>query len=87
MTPLEAGTALQAIVRRDEFEAAARVTLFGELAEHFKAKVQFPSEAVDGIADEQYIRNVVDVLYRTEQRAPGVPPGRSVQEPQADLAK
>jgi uncharacterized RDD family membrane protein YckC len=66
VTPTEASTALQAIVRRDEFEAASRVTLFGELAEHFKAKVQFPSEAVDGIADEQYIRNVVDVLYRTE---------------------
>ena len=76
VTPLEASTALQAIVRRDEFEATARVTLFGELAAHFKAKVQFPSEAVDGIADEQYIRNVVDVLYRTDtskQRAASVP--------------
>ncbi len=75
VTPLEASTALQAIVRRDEFEAAARVTLFGDLADHFKAKVQFPSEAVDGIADEQYIRNVVDVLYRaeTKQRAASVP--------------
>jgi uncharacterized RDD family membrane protein YckC len=70
VTPAEASTALQAIVRRDEFEAAARVTLFGELAEHFKAKVQFPSDAVDGIADEQYIRNVVDVLYRTEASKP-----------------
>ena len=73
VTPLEASTALQAIVRRDEFEATARVALFGELATHFKAKVQFPSEAVDGIADEQYIRNVVDVLYRTEKRAASVP--------------
>jgi len=87
VTPLEASTAMQAIVRRDEFEAAARVTLFGELAEYFKTKVQFPSEAVDGIADEQYIRNVVDVLYRTEQRAPGVSPGRSVQQPENVLTK
>ncbi len=86
VTPAEASTALQAIVRRDEFEAAARVTLFGELAAHFKAKVQFPSEAVDGIADEQYIRNVVDVLYRTE-RAPGVPAGRDVQQPATALVK
>ena len=74
VTPAEAATALQAIVRRDEMEATARVQLFGELAEHFKAKVDFPAEAVDGIADEQYVRNVVDVLYRTEtKRAPGVP--------------
>ena len=47
VTPLEAGTALQAIVRRDEFEAAARVTLFAELAEYFRAKVEFPTEAVE----------------------------------------
>jgi uncharacterized RDD family membrane protein YckC len=76
VSPAEASTALQAIVRRDEFEAAARVQLFGDLAEHFKSKVAFPSEAIEGIADEQFVRNVVDVLYRTEiKRAPGVPPG------------
>jgi uncharacterized RDD family membrane protein YckC len=67
VTPTEASTALQAIVRRDEFEANARVVLFGELADHFKGKVEFPSEAVDGIADEQFVRNVVDVLYRTDK--------------------
>jgi uncharacterized RDD family membrane protein YckC len=66
VTPAEAGMALQAIARRDEFEAPERVRLFGELAEHFKAKVQFPADAVEGIADEQYIRNVVDILYRTD---------------------
>jgi hypothetical protein len=68
VTPLEASTALQAVIRRDEFEAAARVQLFGELAEHFKSKAEFPSEAVADIADEQYIRNVVDVLYRADVR-------------------
>lgn len=72
VTPAEAATALQAVARRDEFEAVARVRLFQELADHFKGKVAFPTEAVDGIADEQYIRNVVDVLYRTEtKRATG----------------
>ena len=68
VSPAEAGTALQAIIRRDEFEAVARVQLFGELADHFKSKVEFPSEAVDGIADEQFVRNVADVLYRTDSR-------------------
>jgi hypothetical protein len=29
--------------------------------------VEFPAEATDGVADEQYLRNVVDVLYRTAQ--------------------
>jgi uncharacterized RDD family membrane protein YckC len=68
--PGEAATALQALLRRDEFEPAARVELFEELAAHFRAKVDFPGEATDGVADEQYIRNVVDVLYRTRTDAP-----------------
>ena len=44
----------------------ARVELFSELAEHFRQQVEFPAEATDGIADEQYVRNVVDVLYRAK---------------------
>ena len=35
------------------------------LAAYFQAKTQFPSEATDGITDEQYLRNVVDVIYQT----------------------
>jgi uncharacterized RDD family membrane protein YckC len=69
VTPGEAATALQGLLRRDEFEPAARVELFEELAAHFRAKVDFPAEATDGVADEQYIRNVVDVLYRTRSDA------------------
>ncbi len=68
VSPTEASTALQAIIRRDEFEPIARVQLFGELAAHFKNKVEFPADAVEGIADEQYVRNVVDVLYRAETK-------------------
>lgn len=65
IVPAEAAVAVQALVRRNEFEPVARVELFAELAAHFQAKVQFPAEATDGIADEQYVRNVVDVIYRT----------------------
>jgi uncharacterized RDD family membrane protein YckC len=65
ISPGEASTALQALIRRDEFEPAARVELFDQLAEHFQKKVDFPAEAVEGVAGEQYIRNVVDVIYRT----------------------
>lgn len=66
----EAGLALSALLRRDEFDPVARVELFGELAAHFRTKVEFPAEATDGMADEQFLRNVVDVVYRTraEQR-------------------
>lgn len=62
--PAEAAVALQALIRRDYLEPQARVELFSEIATHFKEKVPFPPEAVEGITDEQYVRNVVDVLYR-----------------------
>ena len=65
-TPAEADLALQSLLRREEFDPVARVELFGELAAHFRAKVEFPAEATDGVADEQYVRNVVDVIYRTK---------------------
>jgi uncharacterized RDD family membrane protein YckC len=68
--PAEAAMAVQALLRRDDFEPVARVELFGDLASHFRAKVEFPAEASDGIADEQYVRNVVDVLYRTRADSP-----------------
>jgi len=69
VSPAEAALALQALLRREDFEPAARVELFAELAAHFKAKVAFPPEATDGLADEQYLRNVVDVVYRTKAEA------------------
>jgi uncharacterized RDD family membrane protein YckC len=65
VSPMEADIALQSLLRRDEFDPVARVKLFGDLAAHFRAKADFPPEATDGVADEQYLRNVVDVLYRT----------------------
>jgi len=66
VTPAEADIALQSLLRREEFDLVARVELFGELAAHFRAKVEFPAEATDGVADEQFLRNVVDVIYRTK---------------------
>lgn len=65
VTPKEAGVALKALIRRDQFDLAARMELFREIASWFKEIVHFPQEAVDGISDEQYIRNIVDVLFRT----------------------
>lgn len=69
VSPSEAALALQAILRRDQFDPPARIELFESLAAHFRGKVAFPAEASDGIADEQYVRNVVDVIYRTRTDA------------------
>lgn len=70
LTPEEASLALQAIMRRDEFEPAERVELFEQLARYFQSKMEFPQEATDGVAPEQYVRNVVDIMYRMRNAAP-----------------
>ena len=61
--PTLASGAAEALLRRDEFDAERRLQLFRRFAEEFHALVQFPPEATDGLADEQYVRNVVQILY------------------------
>lgn len=64
VTPAEAAVALQALLRREELDPAARVELYGDLVAQFRDLVEFPAEVTDGLSDEQYIRNVVDVVFR-----------------------
>jgi uncharacterized RDD family membrane protein YckC len=64
VSPAEAQVALQALVRREAFEPRARVQLFQSIVTYFKPIVSFPQEATESISDEQYIRNLVDALYR-----------------------
>jgi uncharacterized RDD family membrane protein YckC len=81
VSPAEASAALLALLRRDELEPSSRVELFGELAAHFRAKVEFPPETIEDLADEQFVRNVVDVMYRTRNN---VPRDRAELSPAAD---
>lgn len=67
VSPAEARLALRALVRREEFEPGDRIRLFREIAEHFKSLVHFPREVLETLPDEQFIRNVVDVLFRTSE--------------------
>lgn len=61
----EVGTiALEAILRRDEIEPRARLKLFGEMAAYFRGLVEYPPEVVEQLSDEQYVRNVAEILYR-----------------------
>ena len=64
----ELSIAMRALLRREELEPAARVELFGRLAGHFRSLVRFPHEAVDGVTDERYVRNVVDVICKRHGR-------------------
>jgi len=65
IAPGAAALALEALLRRDEFQPHARLQLFADLAEHFRSLVEFPAEAVEQLSDEQYVRNVVEILYRS----------------------
>jgi len=60
----EAGIALQSILRRETLDPVARIDLFQQIAAHLKSVVEFPQEAVEGLTDEQYVRNVVDLLFQ-----------------------
>lgn len=69
VSPGEAAIALQALLRREEFDPSARVELFAAIAAHFREVVRFPPEACEGITDEQYVRNVVDLLFQARRGA------------------
>ena len=43
--------------------------IYEELASRFRSKVKFPDEAVFGLSDAQYVRNVVETLFRKRTKA------------------
>jgi len=69
VTPAQADIALQALLRRDDMDPVARIAFFKDMASGFKRVVEFPEEATDGLSDEQYIRNIVEVLFRKRMTA------------------
>ena len=64
VTPELTALALQALIRRDRLDAPSRLAVFKDLGDHFRQLVTFPPEVTEAIGDEQYVRNVVEALYR-----------------------
>jgi uncharacterized RDD family membrane protein YckC len=65
-TPPElAAAALDALMRREDFEAESRVRVFGELRARLAELVAFPADAVENLPDEQYVRNATEILFRS----------------------
>lgn len=64
VTPEEAALALDSLRRARVLNNEARIKVFEDLAAYFKTIVEFPPEATDMLGPEQYVRNVVDVIYR-----------------------
>jgi len=63
VSPQEAFLALRTLLRRDALEPQARVAVASELATHFRSLVKFPQSALDGLTDERYLHDVVDVIF------------------------
>lgn len=63
-SPEEAGLALSALLRRNDLEPEQRLRVFSEIASHFRGVASFPEEITVALTDEQYVRNVVDTLFR-----------------------
>ena len=63
VSPEAAALAVRAVTLRDGYDPRARITLFRELAAHFRRLVEFPDEAVESLTDEQYVRSVLRVIY------------------------
>lgn len=64
ISPGEARLALEAVTRRAELEPSARLELYRQLAQRLHSLVAFPEETLEGMTDEQYVRNIVDLIYR-----------------------
>lgn len=68
VSPVEARIAWESLRRREQIEPAARLELFSELAAHFRDAATFPPEVWEGMSDEQYVRNVLECIFRKTRR-------------------
>jgi hypothetical protein len=66
--PVLARVALEALRRRDRLDPRSRLDLFAEIAAGFRAMVEFPEDATVYLTDEQYLWNVIDIIYERPGR-------------------
>jgi len=66
--PELARIALDALRRRDDLESAARLRLFAEMAAWFRSLVEFPEEATLYLTDEQYVWNVIEIVFQSARK-------------------
>ncbi|HZN04983.1 MAG TPA: RDD family protein [Candidatus Polarisedimenticolia bacterium] len=69
ISPAEAALAVQAIVRRDAIEPAARVAIFRRLAQRFVAAAEIEPALFESVPDEQVVRNVLEIVLTRPGRA------------------
>ena len=62
-SPAEGECIVHALLRRDELDAEARLSLYQEMADQIRNRLRLP-EGLETIGDEPFLRNCVDTLYR-----------------------
>ncbi|MBV9084078.1 MAG: RDD family protein [Acidobacteriaceae bacterium] len=62
VSPELAQIAYEALLRRDELSAEARIEIFAEVADRCRASVKFPDEITASLTDERYVRNTLQVV-------------------------
>lgn len=67
ITMTEADLALQALLRRDAMEPEPRARLFAKLASHFRERLSRPENILEPVPDEQFVRNILDVLLNVNE--------------------
>jgi len=65
VTPELARIGLEALLRRDHLEPTARIAVFSDLAARFRELVPYPPEIAEQIGDEQYVRDVVAIVFHS----------------------
>jgi hypothetical protein len=58
-----AALVLKSLIRRKTLETTARTEIYESLVELLKKYAKFPQEATDGLSDERFLKNTVEILY------------------------
>ncbi|HBC86145.1 MAG TPA: RDD family protein [Lentisphaeria bacterium] len=63
ISPENAALLQDALLRRNTLSPEVRNEVYAEFAGYFKGLCEFPQEATDGLSDERYLRNLVEILF------------------------
>ncbi|HTA43135.1 MAG TPA: RDD family protein [Bryobacteraceae bacterium] len=67
-SPALVDLAMQAVGRRDELSPEAQAEVFGALGARFRAVTRIPEEVIITLTDEQFVRNILQVVTASGRR-------------------